>query len=94
MATIRVEVVYALPGRHDAAKVEIAAGSSVRDAIAASRLLVRHPGLDLSRCAVGRFSAELKLDDLLVDGDRVEIYRPLETDPKEARRRRVRAKSR
>lgn len=94
MATIRVEVVYALPAGHDAVEVEIGADSNVREAIAASQLLVRHPAIDLSRCAVGRFGVVLKPNDLLADGDRVEIYRPLETDPKEARRRRVRAKPR
>jgi hypothetical protein len=92
MAKIRVEVVYALPGREDASSVTLPASGTVRDAIVASGLLERHPGIDLAEQKCGVFGKRLPLDGMLSDGDRVEIYRPLAIDPKEARRRRARRK--
>jgi len=89
MRRIRVEVVLALPAGHDAVQVELPAGSTVGDAIAASGLASRQPGFDAARGAVGRFGVLSGRDDVLHDGDRVELYRPLAEDPKEARRRRA-----
>ena len=54
-----------------------------------SGLLQQCPEIDLSRNKVGIFSKMKELDTVLSDGDRVEIYRELKADPKEARRRRV-----
>ncbi len=85
---MRVEVVYALPGTHDAAVVDLAPGATVRDALAASGIAGRHPGIDLSR--LGVFGRRVDPGTRLAEGDRVEIYRPLALDPKEARRRRAR----
>jgi putative ubiquitin-RnfH superfamily antitoxin RatB of RatAB toxin-antitoxin module len=85
---MRVEVVFALPDCHDAVSVEVAAGATVAQALAASGLAERHPGIDLSR--VGVFGRSVCADQLLREGDRVEVYRPLVLDPKEARRRRAR----
>jgi putative ubiquitin-RnfH superfamily antitoxin RatB of RatAB toxin-antitoxin module len=92
MAKIRVEVVYALPGREDTASVTLPVSGTVRDAIVASGLTERHPGIDLARQKCGVFGKRVALSGTLSDGDRVEIYRPLAIDPKEARRRRVRRK--
>ena len=88
MAALRVEVVLALPRGVDAVTLELPAGSSVRDAIAASGLADRHPGTDLS--SIGIFGRRVNADARLGDGDRVEVYRPLALDPKEQRRRRAR----
>jgi hypothetical protein len=85
---IRVEVVYALPRRYDAVTVELPDGATVAQALAASGVAERHPGIDLSR--VGVFGRSVSPDTTLSDGDRVEVYRPLALDPKEARRRRAR----
>ena len=82
---LRVEVVHALPDRAEVVAVRLAAGATVRDAIAAS-------GLKAEFGRLGIFGATVKLDTPLRDGDRVEIYRPLVLDPKEARRRRARRK--
>ena len=60
------------------------------DAVRASGVLQRHPQIDLARQAVGIWGRIGALDAPLKDGDRVEIYRPLQVDPKEARRRRQR----
>jgi hypothetical protein len=88
MAALRVEVVLALPRGVDAVTLELPAGSSVRDALVASGLADRHPGIDLS--SIGIFGRRVNADARLADGDRVEVYRPLTLDPKEQRRRRAR----
>ena len=88
---MRIEVVYALPGRHDVTALELPAAATVGDALAASGLAARHPGLELSQ--LGIFGRRVAADTALSDGDRVEVYRPLALDPKEARRRRARRKS-
>ena len=87
---LRVEVVYALPSVADATRVSLRAPATLRDAIAASGVLERHPEIDLVRQACGVFGRRRPLDAALADGDRVEIYRPLAIDPREARRRRAR----
>ena len=79
---MRVEVVFALPGEAQVATVELPAGATVRDAVAAARI----GSFDV----VGIFGKRVRPDHKLSDGDRVEIYRPLAMDPKEARQRRAR----
>ncbi len=82
-------MVYALPGGADTAKVRLSAGATLGDAIERSGLLERHPEIDLGKQKVGVFGKAFPLDRPARDGDRVEIYRPLALDPKEARRRRA-----
>ena len=90
---IRVELVYARPERQLTVSLQLAAGSSVKQAIAASGLLVQCPEIDLAHNRVGIFSRLCSLEDSLHDGDRIEIYRPLLIDPKEARRLRAAKKA-
>ena len=78
---LKVEVVHARPDGAQAVDVRLAEGATVRDALAASGLKGNQ---------VGIFGKRVTLDTRLADGDRVEIYRPLAIDPKEARRRRAR----
>jgi putative ubiquitin-RnfH superfamily antitoxin RatB of RatAB toxin-antitoxin module len=85
---MRVEVVYALAGGADVVVLDLPDGSSVRQALAASGIGARHQGIDLTR--LGVFGRRVGPDSRLADGDRLEIYRPLAIDPKEARRRRAR----
>jgi uncharacterized protein len=66
------------------------AGASIDDALQASGLLQAHRELDPARCAVGVWGRKHALTDALRDRDRVEVYRPLKVDPKEARRLRYR----
>jgi putative ubiquitin-RnfH superfamily antitoxin RatB of RatAB toxin-antitoxin module len=80
---IRVEVIYALPGGAEVAALRLPPGATVRDA------LERAGRLPLGAGKVGIFGRVAALDAKLADGDRVEIYRPLAIDPKEARRRRA-----
>ena len=82
-------MVYALPEREEAVIVKLAAGARVSDALHASGLLERHPEIDLARQKIGIYGELVQAGRLLSDGDRVEIYRPLRMDPKEARRRRA-----
>lgn len=83
---LRVEVVYALPERQWLVAVSLPASATARQAVAASGLLQQHPDIDLDRAALGVFGAVVTHDQILRDGDRVEIYRPLRIDPREARR--------
>lgn len=85
---MRVEVVYALPEGCDAVRLDVPAGATAGDAVRASGMAERHPGIDLS--ALGIFGRRVAPDALLAEGDRVEIYRPLALDPKDARRQRAR----
>lgn len=85
MKSIKVEVVAALPGAVDAVMVSVPVGSSVAQAVRASGL--PHHG------KFGIFGKAVAPDYPLRDGDRVELYRPLAQDPKEARRTRARKKT-
>ncbi|GAA0707342.1 RnfH family protein [Dyella marensis] len=86
---IAVEVAYAEAGRQWVLPVELPAGATVMQAIEASGLMAQVPGLQVDPARLGVFSRKAAPDQLLEDGDRVEIYRPLSLDPKEARRRRA-----
>jgi hypothetical protein len=85
----RVEVAYATPSRQEVIELTVRPGASVEQVIRESGLLERFPEIDLARSRVGIFGEIAGLRDPVRDGDRVEIYRPLLADPKEARRRRA-----
>eukprot|EP01137_Pigoraptor_chileana_P004872 Opistho-2@2736 len=88
---LRVEVAYSPRGRAvDLSEVMLAEGSTVLQALQASGLMERHPEIDLAVLRVGVWGRLCPVDELLREGDRVEIYRPLTVDPKEARRLRYR----
>jgi putative ubiquitin-RnfH superfamily antitoxin RatB of RatAB toxin-antitoxin module len=84
---MKVEVIYALPRRASTVQLELPAGATLRDALASCGFEV-----DPGKQAFGVFGKRVGLDHPLADGDRVEIYRPLAVDPKEARRRRARGR--
>lgn len=88
-AELRIEVVYATAERQSVRSVTVPAGSRVRDAIGASGLLSEFAEIDLGHNRVGIFGEPVDLERVLADGERVEIYRRLIADPKEARRRRA-----
>ena len=85
---IHVEVAYAGPQRQFLCRVELVAGASVADAIAASGI-EHEAGIDASLMDVGIWSKPTRPATPLRDGDRVELYRPLKADPKESRRQRA-----
>jgi len=82
---MKVEVIYALPCCASTVRLDLPAGATVRDALACCGFEV-----DPKKQAFGVFGKRAPLEHPLADGDRVEIYRPLAVDPKEARRRRAR----
>lgn len=87
---ITVEVVYALRDIQTIKAVELPMGATVAQAIGASGMLAQFPEIDLSRQALGIFGSRVGANDSVANGDRVEIYRSLQADPKELRRRRAR----
>jgi putative ubiquitin-RnfH superfamily antitoxin RatB of RatAB toxin-antitoxin module len=89
MAAIQVEVVYVLAEGEDAVRLRLPAGATAADAMRASGILERHPEIDLARQKIGVYGKVVEASAALADGDRVEIYRPLVLDAKEARRRRA-----
>jgi uncharacterized protein len=70
-------------------------GSTVADAVEASGLFDEHPGMralaDAGALQAGVWGVCRALQGVLAAGDRVELYRPLQVDPKEARRLRYRS---
>lgn len=88
---ITVEVVYALPGTQVLETVILSAGATVQDAIDASDLCRRFPDQDLNELPVGVWGHPASRDARVRNGDRVELYRPLQMDPRDARRRLARA---
>ena len=91
--THRVMVCYAQPDDSFLVALDVRAGSTVAEAIAASGVLSRFPEIDLARNKVGLFGKLRPLDTVVRGGDRIEIYRPLQADPMESRRRRARHKA-
>lgn len=84
---IEVEVAYARPDAQVVVTVHVAPGAPVSEAIEASGVLKQFPDIDLESVnKVGVFGKLTKLSAPLQAGDRVEIYRQLIADPKEARR--------
>ena len=88
---VRVELVY-IPADKPAVHVHLnlAAGSTVADAIKQSGLEAIHP--ETARFSVGIFAKCVSRDTMLNEGDRIEVYRVLEIDPKEKRRQRAQKK--
>jgi uncharacterized protein len=86
---ITVEVAYALPRRQLILDLQVDEGTTAEQAIHASGILERFPGIDLQHNKVGIFGKPCRLTDTLRNGDRVEIYRPLIADPKEIRKQRA-----
>jgi hypothetical protein len=84
---IDVEVVYALAERQELIGIAIASGATVGEAIDRSDIAKRFPEQDLSACTLGIWGRLVNRDHVLQGGDRVEIYRPLNIDPREARRK-------
>jgi putative ubiquitin-RnfH superfamily antitoxin RatB of RatAB toxin-antitoxin module len=87
--TIQVEVTYALQARQEIIPLTLPAGSTLQQAVEASGLPAKYPEIDLAKGKFGIFSKLARLDAVLRDRDRVEIYRPLIADPKEVRKQRA-----
>ena len=86
---LNVEVCYALPDKQLLIPVKLPVGATLQQALEASGLLEKYQDIDLKKNKFGIFSKLSKLDSVLRDSDRVEIYRPLIADPKEVRKQRA-----
>lgn len=87
--SIQVEVAYARPDRQEVVRLQLPQGSTLRQAVEASGLAQRYPEIDLAKGRFGIYAKLAKVDTVLRDRDRVEIYRPLIADPKEVRKQRA-----
>lgn len=86
VAKIHVEVVFALADKQQLTSVALPSGATVADAIARSAIAQSFPEQDLGKLSVGVWGHLVTREYILADGDRVEIYRNLKLDPREARR--------
>ena len=86
---IEVEVVYALPNRQTMLQLSLPVGTTVQQAVELSGILCMFPEISCLHNKFGIFGKLVNLDTILRARDRVEIYRSLAVDPKEARRQRA-----
>ena len=86
---IMVEVAYALPNQQLIIPISMPPEANAEEAIRASGILDKFPEIDLEVNQIGIFSKLSKLDSPLRNLDRIEIYRSLIADPKEARKQRA-----
>jgi putative ubiquitin-RnfH superfamily antitoxin RatB of RatAB toxin-antitoxin module len=94
---MQVKVMYALPSGQFIVDVDAPEGVTAEEAVRLSGLLEKHPEIDLSVNKLGMFAKLVKADQVLQEGDRVEIYRPLPKKPRDAhasddKKARIRAK--
>jgi putative ubiquitin-RnfH superfamily antitoxin RatB of RatAB toxin-antitoxin module len=88
-APLEIEVAYAEPRRGIVKAYHLAAGATVADALSLAALDPDFAGVDLANSPVGIFGIPAEPHDVLREGDRIEIYRPLAADPKVTRRQRA-----
>jgi len=86
---MQVEVAYATEHEQLIVPVQVPAQCTVKQALEQSKIVQHFPEIDLDSAKVGIFGKLSKMDALLNPGDRVEIYRSLIADPKEARKKRA-----
>ena len=92
---ISVEVAYALPERQAIIQLDVPSGTTALEAARLSGITEKFEGIDLDNARLGIYAKVVSPSQVLRNGDRVEIYRPLIADPKEVRKERAaRAKQR
>lgn len=91
MSKIHVEVAYALPEKQKIIALDVEDGCTVREAVRRSNIVAFFPDLDIETAKVGIFGKAIRNADeqVLKAGERVEIYRELKVDPKQARANRA-----
>lgn len=89
MVKINVTLVYALPEKQTVLDIEVPSGSTVQQVIDISGIKQHYPELEASPLVVGIYTKKVDLSHIVADKDRVEIYRPLQIDPKTARLKRA-----
>ncbi|KMJ54674.1 RnfH [Vogesella sp. EB] len=88
---LQLEVAYARPERQLIVKLSLPAGTTAREAVLQSGIASEFADIDPAQLKLGIFGKAVPAEHVLRDRDRVEIYRPLQADPKEVRRRRAEA---
>ncbi len=94
---MHISIVYALPHEQTIEELNTPEETTVDQAIHMSHIMEKHPEIDLAEHKVGIFGKLVKLDQLLREGDRIEIYRSLPKKPRDAhavddKKARIRAK--
>lgn len=86
-AMVTGEVAYATPQRQEILRVSVPEGTSIFEAVQRSGICEQFPEIDLEKQSLGIFGKVVKAprEQALREGQRVEIYRPLTIDPKQAR---------
>ena len=87
--TVDIEVAYATSDVQAIVGITTPQGTTAGAAVRQSGLLARFPGINGAELHIGIFGVACKPEQVLRQGDRVEIYRPLLHDPKDARRQRA-----
>jgi uncharacterized protein len=86
---IEIEVAYAKPEEQVIVTIKVPQGRTIAQAVEESGLLARFPEISHSDLKLGIFGVVCKSEQAVKQGDRIEVYRPLIHDPKEARRQRA-----
>ncbi|MBC8494059.1 MAG: RnfH family protein [Candidatus Thioglobus sp.] len=86
---MNIEVAYALENKQTLLSLEVEEGITLQQAIEISGILDKYQQIDLLKDKTGIFGKMAKLDTILREKDRVEIYRPLIADPKQVRKERA-----
>ena len=84
-----IEIIYAQLKNQELIRLELNDEVTIQKAIELSGVMNKYPEIDLTINKVGIFNQVKKLDTLVKDGDRVEIYRELIANPKDVRRKRA-----
>ncbi|SFV78099.1 UPF0125 protein yfjF [hydrothermal vent metagenome] len=84
-----VEVAYALEKKQTLLELEVSEGTTLKQAVELSGIIDTYPQIDLTKDKTGIFGKIAKLDTILREKDRIEIYRPLIADPKQVRKERA-----
>lgn len=86
---VEIEIAYGTAEKQLLQILRVPAGTTAREAVLKSRIAEEFPDADVQNAPLGIFGKAVKDDTVLRGQDRVEVYRPLLIDPKEARRKRV-----
>jgi putative ubiquitin-RnfH superfamily antitoxin RatB of RatAB toxin-antitoxin module len=86
---MKIEVVYGDADKQTLLSCEVPENAKVKEVIIQSGILAACPELELDTLQLGIFSKKTSHDTSLKTGDRIEIYRPLKIDPKQARKLRA-----
>ena len=83
---IQVEIVVAMPDRQVLRSLRLPVGTDALGAVTKADLQSRFPDLDLKACRLAVWGRPVAGSHVLAEGDRVEVLRPLQLDPRDARR--------